>query len=341
VPLNESGATRARGAIDADANRPSRARIATAAAAFGHHRRVLIDDDGLPSFDLQSHSTRSDGALEPAEVVAAAAVAGVRLLALTDHDTVDGIGEALEAAALEGMRLSPATELSAVDGEHEDLHVLGYEIDHRNRDLLAALQDFRSDRERRVHEMVSRLREAGLTLDDSALVARGQQGRPLGRPHIADAILADPANATRLRDEGVRSRDALFARYLVPGTPTYVARARPTVEEAVAIIHTAGGVAVWAHPYWDVHDDGEVLAAIDGFSRAGLDGVEVFYATHSEPQTRLLHDHCSRHGLLMTGSTDFHGPEHDRFHVFGGFEIYGLEPMLGPIGQAASSRSSR
>jgi predicted metal-dependent phosphoesterase TrpH len=292
-------------------------------------------------FDLQSHSTHSDGALPPAQVVARAAAAGIELLALTDHDTVDGVQEAAEAAALAGLALSPATELSSVDGEYEDLHVCGYELDHRNPELLEALADFRVDRERRVREMVERLRETGLVLDDAKLRARAEQDRPLGRPHIADAIFAAPENATRLRDEGVHSRDALFARYLVPGTATYVARTRPTVEEAIAIIHTAGGVAVWAHPYWDVHDDADVTAAIDRFMTYGLDGVEVFYATHSEAQTRHVHAHCGQAGLLMTGSTDFHGPDHDRFSVFGGFETYGLAPELGPIGQAASNRSSR
>ena len=295
----------------------------------------------MTRFDLQSHSTWSDGALAPTQVVARAAAAGIELLALTDHDTVDGVQEASEAAAAAGIRLSPATELSSVDGEHEDLHVLGYEIDPRNRDLLVALQDFRSDRGRRVLEMAERLREAGLVVDGSALAKRAEQDRPVGRPHIAEAILAAPENAARLRDEGVLDRDTLFSRYLVPGTPTYVPRARPTVEEAIAIIHTAGGVAIWAHPFWDVDDDVAARSAIDRFARAGLDGVEVFYVTHTEAETRLLHEHCARAGLLMTGSTDFHGPEHDRFNTFGGFATYGLEPELGPIGQAASSRSSR
>jgi len=295
----------------------------------------------MTDFDLQSHSTYSDGALGPAQVVARAKAAGISLLALTDHDTVDGIQEATEAAAIEGIRLSPATELSAVDGEHEDLHVLGYELDPRSRDLRTALQDFRSDRERRVREMVECLRDAGLALDDAKLVERSEQDRPLGRPHLADAILAEPANATRLRDEGIHDRGGLFARYLVPGTPTYVARARPTVADAIAVIHAAGGVAVWAHPFWDVHDEADVLAVIDRFRGDGLDGVEVFYATHSEAQTRAVHAHCAAAGLLMTGSTDFHGPDHDTFDVFGDFETYGLAPELGPIGQAASSRSSR
>jgi predicted metal-dependent phosphoesterase TrpH len=124
------------------------------------------------------------------------------------------------------------------------------------------------------------------------------------------------------------SADEAFARYLVPGTPTYVARQRPTVEEAIEVIHAAGGLAVWAHPYWDV-DQAE--HALRGFAAQGLDGVEAFYVTHSEEQTRHLHAIARELGLITTGSTDFHGPEHPHFNRFRGFALYGLEPYLGPL----------
>ena len=117
----------------------------------------------------------------------------------------------------------------------------------------------------------------------------------------------------------------------VPGAAAYVPRSRPTVAEAIGVIHEASGVAVWAHPFWDLHDPQEALAAIDTFAAAGLDGIEVFYATHDEAQTRFLHEAARERGLLTTGSTDFHGPGHGRFNAFRGFELYGLEPELGPI----------
>jgi len=283
-------------------------------------------------FDLQSHSTHSDGALEPAEVVARAAAAGVELLALTDHDTVSGIAEAAAAARTHGVRLSPAAELSSVDGSHEDLHILGYELDHTDPGLEATLADFRADRERRVLAMAGKLRDLGLELDDSALQARRAAGAPLGRPHLAEAVLRHPANAARLAAEGAAEPNGVFARYLVPGALAWVGRTRPTVAEAVAAIHAAGGVAVWAHPFWDVDDASEVLAAIERFRADGLDGVEVFYATHTREQTELLYEHCRKHGLLATGSADFHGPDHGRFNAFLAFERHGLEPILGPIG---------
>jgi predicted metal-dependent phosphoesterase TrpH len=285
-----------------------------------------------PWFDLQAHSVHSDGALGAAEVVERAAAAGVELFALTDHDTVDGVPEAAARAAELGLRYSAAAELSAVHGGHEDLHVLGYELDVADPDLVAILEDFRGDRARRIGAMADRLRELGFELDDTPLVARREAGKPIGRPHLADAVLAHPANAERLRSEDISGKDELFPPYLVPGARAYVARSRPTVAEAIGVIHAAGGVAVWAHPFWDVDAPEEALATLDEFVDAGLDGVECFYVTHTEEQTRLLHEHALRRGLLTTGSSDFHGPEHGRFSVFRRFEVHGLTVNLGPIG---------
>ena len=181
---------------------------------------------------------------------------------MTDHDTIDGVPEARAAAARHGIALSPAAELSAVHGAHEDLHILGYELDDADEDLKATLHDFRGDRARRIGEMADRLRELGFELDDSPLEARRQAGKPIGRPHLADAVLAHPANAQRLADEGIDGRDALFPPYLIPGAAAYVARSRPTVAQAIEVIHAAGGVAVWAHPFWDLDRIDEALATL-------------------------------------------------------------------------------
>jgi predicted metal-dependent phosphoesterase TrpH len=287
-----------------------------------------------PTFDLQSHSIHSDGVLAASEVVARAAQAGVQLLALSDHDTIDGVPEAQAAAREHGIALSPAAELSAVHGGYEDLHIVGYELDPDDADLRAALHDFRGDRARRIEEMADRLRELGFALDDAPLAARRAAGKPIGRPHLADAVLAHPANAQRLHDEGIDGRDALFPPYLVPGAAAYVARSRPTVPQAIEVIHAAGGVAVWAHPFWDLAEEQETLATLRTFVDAGLDGVEAFYPTHTREQTEALYR--AAEGLLTTGSADFHGPSHERFNAFAAFELYGLEPNLGPIAQRVS-----
>jgi 3',5'-nucleoside bisphosphate phosphatase len=281
-----------------------------------------------PAFDLQSHSTHSDGTLPPAEVVADAAAAGVELLALTDHDTVAGVPEAQAAAREHGIRLSPAAELSSVHGEHEDLHVLGYEVDPSDPGLQAALEDFRADRGRRILAMADRLRELGFALDDADFAGR----ESVGRPHLADAVLKHPGNAERLAREGIHGRRELFPPYLVPGAAAYVARSRPTVEEAIDVIHQAGGVAVWAHPFWDVADPDEVLQTVRRFAADGLDGVECFYVEHTREQALLLHDACEARGLLSTGSADFHGPDHEHFNAFRAFELHGRAARLGPIG---------
>lgn len=277
-----------------------------------------------PAFDLQSHSTHSDGELAPAEVVAAAARAGVELLALTDHDSVEGVEEGLAAATAHGIRLVPATELSTLDDAGEDLHLLGYGIDHRDPDLRAALEAFRADRRARGRRMADALRENGWELDVP-------EHASLGRPHLAAAAFAHPANQGRIRAAGLATASDLLEAELIPGAPSYRRRTTPTVAQAIAVVHAAGGVAVWAHPFWDVDEPGDVLATIDRFAAIGLDGVEAFYVTHTEAQTRLVAGRCAELGLLSTGSADFHGPGHPRFCAFRAFALHGLEPRLGPI----------
>jgi predicted metal-dependent phosphoesterase TrpH len=284
-------------------------------------------------FDLQSHSTYSDGALPPAEVVARGAAAGLRLLALTDHDTVDGVDEALAAGRDHGVAVVPATELSTADAEHGELHVLGYRVDHHDPALTAALERFRNEREGRAGRMAAALREAGIEVDDAPLEHRRAAGLSIGRPHLAEAALAHPANADRLREEACEDVSPFIEAYLIPGRPGFRERALPSVADAVALIHAAGGLAVWAHPFWDLDAPDEVEAAAGRFAAMGIDGIEAFYVTHTREETLLAVAACERHGLLTTGSADFHGPGHRLFSRFGAFELHGLTPNLGPIGQ--------
>lgn len=293
-------------------------------------------DTATPHFDLQSHSTRSDGALEPAEVVAAAARAGVRLLALSDHDTLAGVQEALRAGAELGVAVVPAIEISAIDGggEHgapRELHILGYLIDHTDATLGATLAGFLADREQRTLRMAHNLRELGLQLDEAVIDARVSAGEPIGRPHLAQAALSHPANAERLREEQIEDVGSFIKSYLIEGRPAFALRVTPTVAEAVDAIHAAGGVAVWAHPFWDVDDPEEALSMVDRFRALGIDGVEAFYVTHTREQTELLAGRCEQLGLLSTGSADFHGPDNRLFSRFMAFDTYGLTPNLGPI----------
>jgi predicted metal-dependent phosphoesterase TrpH len=284
-----------------------------------------------PTFDLQSHSRHSDGSLSPREVVAAAAAAGVELLALSDHDTVAGVAEAAEAARELPVTVVAAVEISALDGDQGDLHILGYVIDHCDAALLQRLHGYRAQRESRAAGMTQALRELGFELDVAMLEARARDGKSIGRPHLAQAVVNHAANTERLEAEGRANPSAFLEGYLIEGRPAFVPRQGPSVADAIAAIHDAGGVAVWAHPFWDVPAPRSVLETIDRFREHGLDGVECFYATHNREQTELLADRCAELGLLSTGSADFHGPGHAHFSRFRAFSTYGREPMLGPI----------
>ena len=284
-----------------------------------------------PTFDLQSHSIHSDGALPAREVVRLAAEAGVELLALSDHDTVDGVDEALQEGARRGVQVVRAVEISAVQAEYEDLHILGYGIDHTDEHLRTELARYRGDREARADRMQRALEELGWEIDETVLEQRAKAGKPIGRPHLSAAAFNHPANRARVEEEGFASFSDLLVAYLIPGGPAYRARTFPTVQEAIDLIHAAGGVAVWAHPFWDIKADPAVLATVDRFADQGIDGVEVFYVAHTKEQTLLLADHCEAKGLLTTGSADFHGPAHAHFAAFRAFELHGREPRLGQI----------
>jgi predicted metal-dependent phosphoesterase TrpH len=283
-------------------------------------------------FDLQAHSIHSDGTLPAAEVVERAAGAGVELLALTDHDTVAGVSDALAAGERLDVRVIPASEISAIDdGAGREVHILAYAIDHLQPQLGQRLGEFLADRERRTMRMAGALRELGWELDERELRARQAAGQPIGRPHLAAAVLRSPDNARRLRAEGIDDVGSLIGAYLAEGGPAFRLRETPTVAQAIDASHGAGGLAVWAHPFWDVSDPAEVLRGVDRFQSLGIDGVEAFYITHTREQTRLLVEHCAARGLLTTGSADFHGPENRRFSRFLAFDTYGLEPNLGPL----------
>jgi 3',5'-nucleoside bisphosphate phosphatase len=287
-----------------------------------------------PRFDLQSHSTHSDGVLSAADVVARAADAGVELLALSDHDTISGVAEAIEAGEQHGVKVVSAVEISAVDEgapSPRELHILGYGIDHTGPPMTDRLEEFLADREKRTLRMRDGLREAGFDLDEAEIEERIAAGKPIGRPHLAGAVLRAPANADRLAAESIDDIGSLIRGYLIEGRPAFRLRQTPTIAEAVKAIHDAGGVAIWAHPFWDIADPDEVIASLDRFHEFGIDGVEAFYITHDEPQTRLLTDRAAELGILTTGSADFHGPENKQFHSFMAFETYGIEPNLGPI----------
>lgn len=262
--------------------------------------------------ELQSHSTVSDGQLLPAEVVERAAEAGVTTLALTDHDAVAGVPEAAAAANRLGIELVPAIEMSCVHRYAEDLHVCGYWVDLEK--IGPACDRAQQERRERAGEIVDNLRREGfdLTLEDAIREAGAADS--IGRPHIARA-----AGATG--DLG-----PFFEEYLVPGAKAFVPRRWPTAEEAVETIREAGGVAVVAHPYWDVKDPTQVEDLIRSLEP---DGIEVYYPSHTKEQTEHLLALCEELDLTPTASSDYHGPTHKTFAKFGDYDTFGLgEPQV-------------
>ncbi len=262
--------------------------------------------------ELQSHSTVSDGQLAPAEVVAQAWEAGVTTLALTDHDAVAGVPEAEEAAKGLGVELVPATEMSCVHEYAEDLHVCGYWVDLEK--IGPTCERAQQERVDRAEAIIARLRGWGFEVKLEDAIKEAGDALSIGRPHIARAAGASG-------DLG-----PFFEEYLVPGAKAFVPRKWPTAEQAIQLIHEAGGTAVIAHPYWDIEDPNEVDDLIRSLN---VDGVETFYPTHSKEQTEHLLELCSELELIPTASSDYHGPTHNTFAKFGAYDTYGLaEPQV-------------
>jgi len=261
--------------------------------------------------ELQAHSTVSDGELPPAGVVAAAAAAGVSTFALSDHDAVDGLAEAANAADQHGIELVPAAEMSCAHPVAEELHMLGYWIDPGA--MGNTCKRAQQERVTRAEELVANLNAAGVEVTLEGAIAEAGDAASVGRPHIAKAA-------------GVTEMGPFFEQYLIPGCETYVPRRWPSTPEAVDLIHEAGGAAVLAHPFWDL-DDPETVGDLIG--ELDLDGVEVFYPSHTREQVAYLVGLCRDRDLAMTASSDFHGPDHKMFPRFGAYDTYGLaEPEV-------------
>lgn len=240
--------------------------------------------------DLHTHSTASDGARAPRDVVRAASALGLSAIALTDHDTVDGLADAADEGRSSGVRVVPGVELSAVEADAET-HLLGLHLEDVGR-LEARLRDLKTMRLTRAQRIVSRLNELGVkvTIDD---VLTQSGGGAVGRPHIARALVND-GWATDIRDA--------FDRYLGNGRAAFVPKDRLSMADAITMIHDAGGLAVLAHP-----GTSGTRARIESLASAGLDGVEVRHPSHTtEDATRLLslveHFH-----LVPSGGSDWHG----------------------------------
>jgi len=251
--------------------------------------------------DLHSHTTASDGALSPRELVKLAARHGVRVLALTDHDSVSGLPEAIEEAARHGVEIVPGLEINC-DVPGAEVHVLGYCVDWQAEWFESFLTEQRAERTARVHRIVERLAELGLPLTADEVFAICKEGSP-GRPHVAQAMI----------NRGyVKSVREAFDRYLRADGPANVPRRRLTPVDAVAVIRRAHGVPVFAHPGLANRD-----ALIPELVEAGLGGIETYYPEHSAGQIEAYRALCRAHDLVATGGSDYHGPHTGRASTLG------------------------
>ena len=279
----------------------------------------------MPRIDLHLHTTYSDGSLPPAEVLLLARKAGVSALAITDHDIVDGIPEAIEAGRRLGIEIIPGIEVSSRHGETE-LHILGYFLDWQDPLLLPRLARLRTGRHERNSRIVEKLNNLGLTLTYEEVKARAGSDS-VGRPHIARVLM----------EKGyVQSAKEAFDRFLGEDKPAYVPRDLPEPAEAIAWIRAARGLPVLAHPTW-VRESAEGLSKLcERLKGAGLMGIEAHYSTHKPQQTADYLDMARRLDLLVTGGSDFHGLTKPDIEV--GLGRGGLtvpEKLLEPLKKAA------
>ena len=246
--------------------------------------------------DLHTHTTASDGRCSPAELVARAAAAGIRVLGVTDHDTVAGCEAAEAACAVVGIEFVNGIEITAIrDGG--DVHVLGYFIDRHSPSLLAFLATQRQRRIDRVRQMIERLASFGIELDADLILQPGidDPAKSVGRPWIARALVASGH---------VADTSEAFEKWLARGRPAFVARVGAPPEHVFGRIHEAGGIASLAHPGLVRHDEW-----IAGFAAAGLDAIEAYHTDHDPEATARYANLARELGLAVSGGSDYHADD--------------------------------
>lgn len=241
--------------------------------------------------DLHTHTNASDGILSPFELVKLAKKQGLAAIAITDHDTVDGLEAGIEAGKKVGITVVPGVELSTQLGKDE-IHILGYFIDYTDPDFRAALKSYSLARINRGKKIVEKLQDLGIYVDWNKIMNRFGKGS-IGRPHIARALL---------EKEYVGSIEEAFDKYLNPGASAYVPRLKLEPKEAIKLIKSAKGVPVLAHP--GIIQSPNLVARL---VPCGLMGIEVYYPLHDLTHIQYYKSLCKKYNLVATGGSDYHG----------------------------------
>ena len=255
--------------------------------------------------DLHTHTTYSDGALSPHDLVKKAHEVGLNAVAVSDHDNVGAIDEAIEWGKQYDVEVIPGLELSATFGE-KDIHLLAYFFDHTNQNLLDYLTFFRQERLKRAERIVEKLNKINIPLTLEAVLYQAGIGS-VGRPHIANALL----------EEGfVETYHEVFAKYIGTGGPAYEKKYQVSPQEAVKLISSARGLSFLAHP-GKYTTETELLELI----KAGIDGIEVVHPSHNEARQDYYRGVVNQYFLLESGGSDFHGGKKNDDTVFGSFTV--------------------
>ena len=273
--------------------------------------------------DLHIHSTASDGKLSPADIVRKSAEAGLTVIALTDHDSVDGITSALAAAkAFPQLRVIPGVELST-DVPAGEIHVLGYFVDYTDRAFKAALERMRRSRWERASGMVAKLGKLGVHIEWQRVQEIAGSGS-IGRPHIAQAML-EKGYITSIKEA--------FTKYISRDGPAYVERKKMTPQEAVEMLIRTNGLPVLAHPL-TINDPEAVVAEL---KTAGLVGIETYYYGYTAEEVSRLASLADRYNLITTGGSDYHGPNSSTEAALGGADVpmASAERLIALAGQRA------
>lgn len=251
----------------------------------------------MNTIDLHVHSNASDGSFTPAEVVKLAHNANLRYFALTDHDTVDGIKEALDKATeYDNLDVIPGIELSCYY-QNREIHIVGLYVDYQNQEFLNALEDLKEAREDRNEKMVANFVNAGipLTIDE---LKHGNPNSVITRAHFARVLV----------EKGIcKTKNEAFDKYLGIGCPFYLAKPKVTPEHVMSLIINAGGTAILAHPYSYKFSRSEVINLLDYLIPLGLSGMECYYSTYDNGQIQDLRSIALSKNLLVSGGSDFHG----------------------------------
>ncbi|MEX2531269.1 MAG: PHP domain-containing protein [Gemmatimonadota bacterium] len=276
--------------------------------------------------DLHLHSTASDGRLDPSDLVALASSVGLDVVALADHDTVAGVATASRVGKDFGLAVIPALEVSCTRDDTE-IHVLGYFIDPTNPALVRHGDIASRMRAERLREMVQRLGDQGVEVSfESVVETAGEEVSSLGRPHLA-RVLVDAGHVDTIPEA--------FDRYIGNDHAAYVPTRLLTPEESIRLIHGAGGLAVWAHPPLHLLDD-----FLSDLVKAGLDGLEVFRPGVLRSKERLLLGRAQAYGLVVTGGSDWHGPDHGELGTFSVSESH-VSDFLDAAGWTAQGMPQR